>query len=99
MKLARPFQLLGELILVEVRLRGPRSQSVRNLVLPRHDRPGPISPDQPGHRVPLTRRDDGKATRLLVIRDRLGEVRVPPLALLSQADSLTSFLSSAAAAT
>jgi predicted aspartyl protease len=33
MKIARPFQFLGELILVEVRLRGPRSESVRNLVL------------------------------------------------------------------
>lgn len=33
MKLARPFQFLGELILVEVKLRGPRSESVRNLVL------------------------------------------------------------------
>lgn len=33
MKLARPFQFLGELIVVEVRLRGPRSESVRNLVL------------------------------------------------------------------
>lgn len=33
MKLTRPFQFLGELILVEVKLRGPRSESVRNLVL------------------------------------------------------------------
>jgi predicted aspartyl protease len=33
MKLARPLQFLGELILVEVKLRGPRSESVRNLVL------------------------------------------------------------------
>jgi len=33
MKLSRPFQFLGELILVEVKLRGPRSESVTNLVL------------------------------------------------------------------
>jgi uncharacterized protein (TIGR02996 family) len=36
MKLVRPFQFLGELILVEVKLRGPRSESVRNLVLDTH---------------------------------------------------------------
>jgi len=33
MKLSRPFKFLGELILVEVKLRGPRSESVTNLVL------------------------------------------------------------------
>lgn len=33
MKLLRPFQFLGELILVEVKLRGPRSEAVTNLVL------------------------------------------------------------------
>jgi predicted aspartyl protease len=33
MKLSSPFNFLGELIVVEVRLRGPRSVSVRNLVL------------------------------------------------------------------
>lgn len=33
MKLARPFKFLGELIVIEARLRGPRSESVRNLVL------------------------------------------------------------------
>ncbi len=33
MRLSSPFSFLGELIVVEVRLRGPRSVSVRNLVL------------------------------------------------------------------
>lgn len=33
MKLARPFTFLGELLVIEARLRGPRSDSVRNLVL------------------------------------------------------------------
>lgn len=32
MELSSPFNFLGELIVVEVRLRGPRSVSVRNLV-------------------------------------------------------------------
>lgn len=55
--------------------------------------------DDDGSKPELTDRDDCKATRLFVFVIRLGEVRVPQLALLSQADTLTSFSSLAAAAT
>src|SRR5205085_88759 len=55
----------------------------RGKILPRRSRSTRISPDVSGRRDPLTLRDDCKATRLMIVRHRLGRVRVPPLALVT----------------